>query len=99
MKSYLPLGSVVLLEGASKSLIIIGTMQIDEDGKQYDYISCAFPEGYINSETFFLFNEEDICEIKYIGYINSETQMYSQAIYNAQLSAENAKHDTNLSEN
>lgn len=99
MKSYLPLGSVVLLEGATKSLIIIGTMQIDETGKQYDYISCAFPEGYINSETFFLFNEEDIRDVKYIGYINSETQMYSQAIYNAQLSVEKAGQETNKNEN
>lgn len=86
MKDYLPLGSVVLLEGAKKSLIIIGTMQIDEDGKEYDYISCTFPEGYIDDETFFLFNEEDIVEVKFIGYVNAETQMYSQALKNAESS-------------
>lgn len=80
MKDYLPLGSVVLLESAKKSLIIIGTMQVDDMGNEYDYISCAFPEGYIDDETFFLFNEEDIREVKFIGCVNSETQVYTQAL-------------------
>lgn len=83
MKDYLPIGSVVLLEGATKSLLIIGTMQVDEDGNEYDYISCPFPEGYIDDETFFLFNEADIKDVKFIGYVNSETQLYSQALKNS----------------
>lgn len=93
MKNYLPLGSVVLLKEATKSLIIIGTMQIDNEGNEYDYISCAFPEGYIDSETFFLFNEDDISEVEFIGYVNAETQMYTQAINEAQLLSETDESD------
>lgn len=80
MKNLLPLGSVVLMEGATKSILIIGTTQQDEDGNEYDYIGCPFPEGYIDSETFFLFMHEDIADVKFIGYVNSESQAYSQYI-------------------
>lgn len=88
MKNLLPLGSVVLLKEATKSLIIIGTMQADDEGNRYDYISCVFPEGYINAETFFLFNHEDIAEVKFVGCINAESQTYLQALRNAELEAE-----------
>ena len=60
MKDLLPIGSVVRLKEATKSLMIIGTMQVDAEGKRYDYISCIFPEGYIDSDTFFTFQHEDI---------------------------------------
>ena len=82
MKDLLPIGSVVLLQKATKSLMIVGTMQIDDEGKLYDYISCPFPEGYINEETFFLFNHEDIAEVHFVGCINAESQTYNQSIRN-----------------
>lgn len=78
MKNYLPIGSVVLLKEAKKSLMIVGTEQIDEDGNEFDYISCVFPEGYIDADTFFLFNNEDIEDVKFVGYINAESQTYMQ---------------------
>ena len=56
MKNLLPIGSVVLLKEAEKSLMIVGTMQRDDEGHEFDYVSVLFPEGYINSDTFFLFN-------------------------------------------
>ena len=85
MKNLLPIGSVVRLKEATKSLIIIGTQQIDEDGQEYDYISCIFPEGYIDSETFFLFSHEDIEEVNFVGYINSESQSYIQLLKNQEM--------------
>ena len=85
MKNLLPIGSVVRLKEATKSLIIIGTQQIDEDGQEYDYISCIFPEGYIDSETFFLFSHEDIEEVNFVGYINAESQSYIQLLKNQEM--------------
>ena len=85
MKELLPIGSVVRLKEATKSLIIVGTTQIDEDGNIYDYISCVFPEGYIDENTFFLFNHEDIEEVKFVGYINAESQTYAQFIKNQEI--------------
>lgn len=87
MKNLLPIGSVVLLKDAKKSLMIVGTEQIDEDGNRYDYISCVFPEGYINDEIMFLFNHEDIIDVKFVGCINAESQTYNQLLKNAEMEA------------
>lgn len=88
MKDLLPIGSVVMLKEATKSLMIVGTMQQDEEGHEYDYIAVVFPEGYINAETFFLFDNEDIVDVKFVGYINAESQVYAQILRNNELSSE-----------
>lgn len=85
MKELLPIGSVVKLKEATKSLMIIGTTQRDNEGTKYDYISCIFPEGYIDENTFFLFNHEDIETVNFIGYINAESQAYIQMLRNAEI--------------
>lgn len=76
MKNLLPIGSVVRVEGGTKYLMIIGILQEDDEGNRYDYISCIFPEGYIDAETFFLFNHGDIADVEFVGCINAETQVY-----------------------
>lgn len=76
MKELLPIGSVVLLEEGKKNLMIIGLLQRDEEGNEYDYVGLMHPEGYINHESFFLFNQEDINRIIFIGCINADTQVY-----------------------
>ena len=86
MKDLLPIGSVVRLKEATKSLMIIGTMQVDAEGKRYDYISCIFPEGYIDSDTFFTFQHEDIETVDFVGCINAESQAYFQILKNQEQS-------------
>ncbi|MDR0858014.1 MAG: DUF4176 domain-containing protein, partial [Oscillospiraceae bacterium] len=50
-KDLLPVGSVVLLNGADKRLMIYGVLQLNpEDGVQYDYLGCLYPEGYVGLE-------------------------------------------------
>ena len=88
MKNLLPLGSVVMVQEATKSLLIVGTTQIDEDDYLFDYIAVPFPEGYIDDETFLLFNHEDIEEVQYLGYVNVESQMYNKALEEAELMQE-----------
>ncbi len=80
MKTYFPLGTVVMLKEATKSLMIIGIMQQDDEGNQYDYVAVMFPEGYVNEETFFLFNEEDIEKVVFVGCINADSQTYMQVL-------------------
>ena len=80
MKSLLPIGSVVRLKEGTKYLMLIGILQEDEESNAYDYIACPFPEGYIDEETFFLFNHEDIEEVEFIGCINAQTQMYMEEL-------------------
>ncbi len=84
MKDLLPLGSVVLVKEATKMLLIIGTTQMDNEENYYDYIACPWPEGYLDEETFLLFNHEDIESVHFIGYVNAESQTYNQMIAQAE---------------
>lgn len=73
----LPVGSVITLKGATKKLLIVGiTMQREDDDKIYDYIGVPYPEGYIDSETMFLFYHKDIELVNFIGYVDAESQMF-----------------------
>lgn len=79
LNKYLPLGSVVMLKGAVKRLMIIGFCSYSTDdigGNLYDYIGCLYPEGMISNEKTALFNHEDISKIYYIGYTDKEEKEF-----------------------
>ena len=52
LKKYLPIGTVVLLKGGQKRLMITGFCSIPKEDKTkiYDYTGCLYPEGVLNSE-------------------------------------------------
>lgn len=75
MKNFLPIGSVVLLKEASKRLMICGRIQMRTDegeSKLYDYCGCLYPEGILDLERTFLFNNEDIDKVFYMGMQDEE---------------------------
>jgi hypothetical protein len=77
MKQFLPVGTIVLLEGGDKRLMIYGIMQINPaDSKQYDYIGCLYPEGFVGTEHNYLFNNEDIKNVVFIGFVDGEQQTF-----------------------
>ena len=76
IKSLLPIGSVVLLKEGKKRLMIYGINQKTEDGKIYDYLGCLYPEGNISPEYTYLFNEEAIDGVFYLGLVDSEFSLY-----------------------
>ena len=81
MKNLLPIGSVVLLEGGDKDLMIIGVVQTNpDDGKQYDYLGCLYPEGYVGQEHIYLFNHEDIERIEAEGFANDEHYAFRERL-------------------
>lgn len=71
----LPIGSVVRLKEAAKRLLVVGIAQ-ESQGKRYDYIGLLYPEGFIGDEYTFLFNHDDIEEVAFIGYIDTEHQVF-----------------------
>lgn len=79
----MPIGSVIKLKEAEKRLMIIGVFQRNGDGEAYDYIGCPYPEGYIDSETMFLFNHQDIADVSYLGYDDIERQAFVKMLENA----------------
>lgn len=74
VKELLPVGSVVLLNGGEKKLLIIGIKQINSggDGEEYDYLGILYPEGYIGEDYQYMFNHMDIKEVVFKGYEDEE---------------------------
>ena len=79
---FLPIGSVVLLKGAKKKLMIMGYAQIDleKNDKIYDYCGCLFPEGMISSDKIFVFNHNDIEQVEFKGYMNEEQKSFNERL-------------------
>ena len=73
-KKYLPIGSIVLLEGGKKKVMITGyCMQTEEKpGEIFDYSGCVYPEGVIRSDITLIFNHSQIKELFHSGYIDQE---------------------------
>lgn len=83
---YLPIGSVVLLEGGTKKVMITGFLPMQSDSpneKIYDYSGCLFPEGLLSSDQTAVFDHSQIKEICFIGFKNEESISFNEAIKEA----------------
>lgn len=74
IRGLLPIGSVVLLGNSTKRVMIIGVAQrgVSQETKLRDYVGVVFPEGYLDSEKLFLFDNEQITQIYALGYQDAE---------------------------
>ncbi len=82
VKELLPIGSVVVLEGGEKKLMVFGIKQTDADaGRDYDYIGVIYPEGNIGPGGQFFFNHEDIKEVFFRGYSDEERELFVERLY------------------
>jgi len=73
MKKLLPLGSVVMLNGGKKRVMICGRMQTRvQDNTMFDYSACLYPEGIIDPKKLYLFNNEDIDMVYFVGMQDTE---------------------------
>ena len=102
LKGFLPLGSVILLEGGEKRLMIVGRKQmLAENKKVFDYSAVLFPEGYQDAGQLYLFNAEDIAYVFQMGLLDSEeisfqkflsetSQTYSSVYFEAKAKIETA---------
>ena len=81
IKNLLPIGSVVLLEGGTKPLMVYGVRQTDNTTQtEYDYIGVVYPEGHMGGETQFLFNHKDIREVQFTGHETPERQQFLESL-------------------
>lgn len=93
METLLPNGTIVLLKGGNKRLMIYGRKQLvvgedkagtEEDGEvMYDYLGVPYPEGYINQEYTYVFNHTDIIDIIYRGYEDEEEEEFQEILRQA----------------
>ena len=95
MEKLLPNGSIVLLRGGNKRLMIYGRKQIiTEEGMEeiqargekmpeqsmYDYLGVFYPEGYMDEEHTYVFNHSDIIDIIFRGYEDEEEAEFQKIL-------------------
>lgn len=79
--TYLPIGSVVLLEGQSRRVMIDGRRVIKQsEGVEYDYQGCLYPEGAAGNGDVVLFNNADITMIYFIGFQDIEELAFRKMV-------------------
>jgi hypothetical protein len=87
MDKYLPLGSVVLLKGGQKRIMIYGRVQKEVDSdKIWDYIACLYPEGNLSEEYMYLFNHDQIDRVFALGFQDEEELEFQASLRSAQQS-------------
>ena len=81
-KGLLPIGSVVLLSGSTKKVMIIGVCQKGGNNpeKIWDYTGVVFPEGFIAPDKMFMFNNEQIEQVFAMGYQDEEQLAFKKKI-------------------
>ena len=83
-EKFLPIGTVVLLKGATKRLMISGYCAVDQEKKDemWDYSGCMYPEGFLSSTQSFLFDHSQIAKIYSLGYKDDEEEEFQQKLNN-----------------
>lgn len=71
---FLPVGTVVLLKGGKKRVMIIGfcAMAKEKEGKIFDYSGCIYPEGLMASNQTCMFDHSQIEKIFFKGLVDEE---------------------------
>lgn len=100
MKDLLPIGSVVLLKDSNKRVMIYGRLQYEAGTENmYDYTACYYPEGNIDPNKSFLFNNEDIERIFFIGFQDIEEFAFQKLLQENMKKLKQNKDDKNTAGN
>lgn len=90
-EKFLPIGTVVMLEGGTKRVMITGFCGIAEGDKSkiWDYSGCLYPEGFLSSNQTCLFDHEQIKEIHHLGLADDEEERSFKLRLNEIIKSEN----------
>ena len=74
-KGLLPVGSIFLLKGRDRKLLVIGhcISKEDDESRVFDYAGSLYPEGFEDPDNIYLFNAESIEKVYYVGYTDEKT--------------------------
>lgn len=79
-EKYLPIGTVVMLKGGTKRVMISGFCAIESqnnsENKMWDYSGCLYPEGFLASNQTCLFDHEQIEKIYHYGLVDEEEEKF-----------------------
>ncbi|MCA1321617.1 DUF4176 domain-containing protein [Bacillus tianshenii] len=81
MIPLLPNGTIILLKGETKKLMIYGRKQrLEGSDLVYDYLGCLYPEGYIDPAHSYVFNHDDIETVVFQGFMDEEEARFSTEV-------------------
>lgn len=81
VRNLLPIGSVVLLDGAEKRLMIFGIRQTNEEsGQTFDYVGVLYPEGNMGESVRYMFDHSDIDQVVFTGYNDEEREEFLEKL-------------------
>ena len=78
----LPLGSVVILKGNVKKMMIIArliALPVKGQVYRFDYGACPYPEGMVGDSLIY-FNQEDIFKVVQEGYTDDDNEIMLENI-------------------
>lgn len=79
---YLPLGSVVIVNGSVKKYVIVARgLQLNVNGRKlyFDYGACQYPEGMIGDQLMY-FQHSNINKVVFEGYKDDDNQVMVEMI-------------------
>ncbi len=78
-EKFLPVGTVVMLEGGNKKIMVNGFCAIDptQPNVMYDYSGVLYPEGALSSDQALLFDHKQIVEIIHMGLEGDEHRKFN----------------------
>ena len=81
-EKFLPIGTIVMLKGGKKRVMITGFCLSAGDKKDevWDYSGCVYPEGMIDSTQVLLFDHSQITEIYQMGYSDEEEKDFKKRL-------------------
>ena len=80
-KDLLPIGSVVLLKGGQRRLMITGRILSDASMKEiYDYVGVIYPVGNTGDENQYFFNRENIERVFFMGFQDEEELAFQSEV-------------------
>ncbi len=79
-EKFLPIGTVVLLKGAEKRIMITGfaSMSPETGDIIFDYSGCLYPEGFLSYNEVCVFNHEQIDKVFALGYADDEQRTFNE---------------------
>ncbi len=78
---YLPIGSVILLKGATHPIMIYGRVQRIANSKEVkDYLGCPYPEGYVGDRANIFFDTSDIGKIVHMAPVSRDEEKIQEAL-------------------
>ena len=81
-EKFLPLGTIVLLKGGTKRIMICGYCVSSKEiqNQIFDYCGCLYPEGFLSADKTLLFNHDQISKVYYLGYQDEEENVFQNKL-------------------